>query len=199
MKWLTQEQWSEYNNATNCSICTKPLNPADKKVLYHNHLTEEYRCPAHNTCNLNYHIHAFLFNIKNYLCEVRNIQRRKAELNVNLPRVNNSDIKQNGMEAVIQVACVVSWTSIFFCQIIVVAGFFICWLEWLAISQRFYWPDVVNRWFLWLGPGSKTFRRCHPLYSLQVVQKKLVKEIHKNVNLGDVTAYVKKTQKCKFK
>ena len=134
MKWLTQEQWSEYNNATNCSICTKPLNPADKKVLNHNHLTEEYRCPAHNTCNLNYHIHAFLFNIKNYLCEVRNIQRRKAELNVNLPRVNNSDIKQNGMEEVIQVACVVSWTSIFFCQIIVVAGFFICWLEWLAIS-----------------------------------------------------------------
>ena len=30
-KWLTQEQWREYNNATNCSICAKPFNSADKK------------------------------------------------------------------------------------------------------------------------------------------------------------------------
>ena len=30
MKRLTQEQWREYNNATNCSICPKPLMPADK-------------------------------------------------------------------------------------------------------------------------------------------------------------------------
>ena len=106
-----------------------------KKVLNHNHLTEEYRRPAHNTCNLNYHIHAFLFNIKNYLCELRNIQWREAELNVNLPRVNNSDIKQNGMEAVIQVACVVSWTSTFFCQMTVVVDFFISWLEWFSTDR----------------------------------------------------------------
>ena len=31
----------------------------------------------------------FFFNIRNYSCEVRNIQRRKADLNINLPRVNN--------------------------------------------------------------------------------------------------------------
>ena len=38
--------------------------------------------------------HAFLFNIRNYWPEVINIQRRKAELNIVLPRVNNFDIKQ---------------------------------------------------------------------------------------------------------
>ena len=37
--------------------------------------------------------YAFLFNIRNYSLEVINIQRREAELNVILPRVNNFDIK----------------------------------------------------------------------------------------------------------
>ena len=31
MKRLTQEQWREYNDATNCLICSKPFIPADKK------------------------------------------------------------------------------------------------------------------------------------------------------------------------
>ena len=34
------------------------------------------------------------------------------------------------INAVIQVECVVNWTSIFTRQMIVVADFFICWLEW---------------------------------------------------------------------
>ena len=38
--------------------------------------------------------HAFLLNIRNYSPEVTNIQRRKAELNIILPRVNNFGIKQ---------------------------------------------------------------------------------------------------------
>ena len=38
--------------------------------------------------------HAFLFNIRNYSPEVINIQRREAELNIILPRVNNFDNKQ---------------------------------------------------------------------------------------------------------
>ena len=38
--------------------------------------------------------HAVLFNIRNYSPEVINIQRRKAELNIILPRVNNFDIEQ---------------------------------------------------------------------------------------------------------
>ena len=38
--------------------------------------------------------HAFLFNARNYAPEARNIQRHKAELNINLVRMNNFDIKQ---------------------------------------------------------------------------------------------------------
>ena len=38
--------------------------------------------------------HAFLFNIRNYFHEVINIQRREAELNIILTRVNNFDVKQ---------------------------------------------------------------------------------------------------------
>ena len=39
------------------------------------------------------------FNIRNYSPEVINIQRREAELNIILPKVNNFDIKQKkGME-----------------------------------------------------------------------------------------------------
>ena len=34
-----------------------------------------------------------MFNIRNYSPEVINIQRREAELNIILPRVNNFDIK----------------------------------------------------------------------------------------------------------
>ena len=33
MKRLTQEQWREYNNATNSLILTKPFMSADKKSL----------------------------------------------------------------------------------------------------------------------------------------------------------------------
>ena len=56
MKWLIQEQWREYNNATNCSICAKPLKSADKKVRNFDHLMGEYIGLAHNAYNLNYHI-----------------------------------------------------------------------------------------------------------------------------------------------
>ena len=39
-------------------------------------------------------LHASLFNIRSYSPEVINIQRREAELNIILSRVNNFDIKQ---------------------------------------------------------------------------------------------------------
>ena len=66
MKQLIQEQWRKYNNATYCSVCTKPFKSADKKVHNHKHLTGKYRGTVHKVCNLNYHTHAFLFNIRNY-------------------------------------------------------------------------------------------------------------------------------------
>ena len=54
MKRLTQEQLREYNNTTNYSIFTKTFKSTDKKDC--DHLTGEYRSPAHNTCNLNYRV-----------------------------------------------------------------------------------------------------------------------------------------------
>ena len=45
-------------------------------------------------CNSKQMFPAFLFNIRNYSREVINIQRREAELNIKLLRVNNFDIKQ---------------------------------------------------------------------------------------------------------
>ena len=56
MKQMTQEQWREYNNATNCSICAKQFKTADEKVCNRDHLTGEYRGSAYKACNLNYRI-----------------------------------------------------------------------------------------------------------------------------------------------
>ena len=39
-----------------------------------------------------------------------------------------------------------------------------------AVSWGFYWPCVVFRWLLWLGPGPKTFQRRHPSYLPGVVE-----------------------------
>ena len=66
MKWLTEEHWRKYNNATNCLICAKSFKLTDKKSPNHECLTGEYRGAAHNARNLNYLTHAFLFNIMNY-------------------------------------------------------------------------------------------------------------------------------------
>ena len=38
MKWLTQEQWRQYDNATNCTICIKPFKSVDKKIHDHDNL-----------------------------------------------------------------------------------------------------------------------------------------------------------------
>ena len=44
-------------------------------------------------------LHALLFNVRNYLPRVFNIQRRETSLNIILPRINNFDInKKNGMQ-----------------------------------------------------------------------------------------------------
>ena len=50
--------------------------------------------------------HAFLINIRYYSTELINIQRRDAELNIILPRVNNFGIKQkrHGMYALLYAA-----------------------------------------------------------------------------------------------
>ena len=54
MKKLTREQWREYNTTHTCHICKKNIKSDEKKVRDHDHLTGEYRGPAHTyvTCNI---------------------------------------------------------------------------------------------------------------------------------------------------
>ena len=49
--------------------------------------------------------HTFLFNVRNYLPKVINIQRRVAELNIILPRVNNFNIKQTKAWTICFIVC----------------------------------------------------------------------------------------------
>ena len=49
--------------------------------------------------------HAFLFNIRNCSPKVINMQRREAELNIILPRVNNFDIKQKRAWSIFFIIC----------------------------------------------------------------------------------------------
>ena len=39
-----------------------------------------------------------------------------------------------------------------------------------AVSWESYWPGIVYRWWLRLGPGPKNFQQCHTPYLLGVVQ-----------------------------
>ena len=50
MKQLTNEEMLTYNKATKCYLCNKPLD--GDKVMDHDHLTGNYRGPAHRSCNL---------------------------------------------------------------------------------------------------------------------------------------------------
>ena len=55
-------------------------------------------CYLQNTMDVKQIFHAFLFNMRNFSPEVINIQRREADLNIILPKVNNFDIKQKRRE-----------------------------------------------------------------------------------------------------
>ena len=64
-----------------CLLMNFVLNSAKHKFFFHVSIVKQI-------------FYAFLFNVRNYPPEVRNIQRRKAELNITLRRMNNFDIKQ---------------------------------------------------------------------------------------------------------
>jgi len=74
MKDLTLEQMAEFNTQNvKCHICNNTIPPHAVKVRDHNHLTGDYRGPAHQDCNLNYRIQpdsiqipCFMHNLKNY-------------------------------------------------------------------------------------------------------------------------------------
>lgn len=49
---LTQEEKDRHRRATVCYICHKPFTQQDWKVRDHDHATQEYQGPAHNTCDI---------------------------------------------------------------------------------------------------------------------------------------------------
>ena len=61
---------------------------------------------------------------------------------------NEWNFKFHCISAVIQVACVVVWTSIFILQMIVVGDFFICWLEWFGLDWAVHCIVVFPQLFL---------------------------------------------------
>ena len=56
MKQLTQQQQEDFNSAEKCHICERLFKLNEKRAKDHDHLTGEYRGPAHNSCNLQYRI-----------------------------------------------------------------------------------------------------------------------------------------------
>ena len=59
-----------FNDATECYVCKKPFTALDFKVRDHNHLTGQFRGPAHRLCNLKIrnprYIPVFIHNLSHY-------------------------------------------------------------------------------------------------------------------------------------
>ena len=73
-----------------CNCCTYCLSNEEDITLPYD---LETHIPSRTNTNQQT-LHFFLFNIGTYSPEVRNIQRRKAKLNITLPKVDNFDVKQ---------------------------------------------------------------------------------------------------------
>ncbi|XP_051176794.1 uncharacterized protein LOC127291636 [Leptopilina boulardi] len=52
---LTPQQMAAFRNDNTCHICKKKIAHGEVKVRDHCHLTEKFRGPAHQECNINYH------------------------------------------------------------------------------------------------------------------------------------------------
>ncbi|KAF4526717.1 hypothetical protein B566_EDAN015687 [Ephemera danica] len=50
---MTKKEWKDFDEATNCYLCTRKFTKENPKVRDHCHITAEYRGAAHNSCNLN--------------------------------------------------------------------------------------------------------------------------------------------------
>ena len=54
MNPLTDEEKQTYKNSKDCYLCENPFTSKDYKVRDHDHLTGNYRGPAHTSCNSKY-------------------------------------------------------------------------------------------------------------------------------------------------
>ncbi|KAJ8912239.1 hypothetical protein NQ315_016581 [Exocentrus adspersus] len=60
MNPLSREEQDQFDRATSCGICEKPLGVGQSKAKDHDHLTGKFRFAAHTNCNLNYKIPNFI-------------------------------------------------------------------------------------------------------------------------------------------
>ena len=77
MKQLTPLQMEEFTSAEKCHICEKRFKDTGKPVRDHDHLTGDYRGPAHNSCNLQYRINPLKVKIP---CIIHNLRSYDADL-----------------------------------------------------------------------------------------------------------------------
>ena len=49
---LTEQEQTDYDTATTCTVCTKAFEPVNPKVKHHDHIDGKYICAACNNCNL---------------------------------------------------------------------------------------------------------------------------------------------------
>ena len=68
--FLSNEKYYEHRNATVCYVCHEEFTKENYKVRDHNHLTGDYRGPAHLKCNFKIRnpnfIPVFMHNLSNY-------------------------------------------------------------------------------------------------------------------------------------
>ncbi|WP_143442512.1 endonuclease domain-containing protein, partial [Klebsiella pneumoniae] len=67
MEDLQDQQTHRHTSATHCYLCKNPFTEENHKVRDHDHLTEEYRGPACNACNINYKLPHFIPVVLNNL------------------------------------------------------------------------------------------------------------------------------------
>ena len=93
---MTEDQIKKFNSATECYICKKEFTCNDKVVRDHCHLTEKYRGPAHNNCNLNLKekinfVPIFFHNLLGFNCHLFIRELSESEGNIEYLAKNKED------------------------------------------------------------------------------------------------------------
>ena len=89
MKKLTNEQNHFHQTSPVCHICEEEFLPTDKRCRDHDHITGEYRGPAHNNCNLLYRINPKNIKIP---CVIHNLKGYDSHLILNAVKRRHGDI-----------------------------------------------------------------------------------------------------------
>jgi hypothetical protein len=85
--FLSNEKYHEHRNATVCYLCHEEFTKENYKVRDHNHLTWDYKGPAHPKCNFKIRnpnfIPVFMYNLSNYDSHLFNEELGKVSGKIN--------------------------------------------------------------------------------------------------------------------